>query len=213
MGHQAKNSWGWGWAEWVSLVLHVVQCALKPPYDFVPDKHYCVNINWIFCKYQPGFVNTNTNLQMPALKTLQQLVSANYWMCVVWRRARGLENWLLEQQRVQRDAPNNSCIDILTHFYQHMVIWLRSCEYSPERITRRTKLSKKSRQRVVKMVAWPWSYLVFLCLMKVTCHHMNIVFFLNISPVVIVNMKVEYTGLKFIHWEPWNVWSEVSCML
>ena len=53
----------------VSLVLHVVQCALKPPYDFVPDKHYCVFINWIFCKYQPGFVNTNTNLQMPVLKT------------------------------------------------------------------------------------------------------------------------------------------------
>ena len=50
---------------------------------FMPDKHYCVNVNWIFCKYQPGFVNTNTNLQMPAVRTLQQLVFANYWMCVV----------------------------------------------------------------------------------------------------------------------------------
>ena len=80
---------------------------------------------------------------MPALKTLQQLVSANCWMCVVWRRARGLENWLLEQQRVQRDAPSNSWRDFWTHFYQHRVIWL--CIFN--RREEEEKTVKKSRQK------------------------------------------------------------------
>ena len=175
MGHQAKNSWGWGCAEWVSLVLHVVQCALKPPHDFVPDKHYCVNINWIFCKYQPGFVNTNTNLQMPVLKTY------NSWYlqitgCVLCEGEP--EVWKIDcsSNREYKGMPQVRVGEIYGHISTNTGSF--GCEYWTKG-RRRKKLSKNRVKRVVKVVAWPWPYLVFLCLIKVTCHQINIIFLLK----------------------------------